>query len=278
MKKLFTYSFLIISFLLLTLTTSCSKQEVETEVYTYDNVFYLSADTSLGSLSFHAETELLSQFQNHEVLNNVNRQIVAKIFGEVFNSYPTDSLLPKYANALYQEYKKSNEPYLEEISQLQGAKSILENEIAIQGVAMYLDEKLLSYSYERYGFMGGAHGNSSRLLYNFDLSNAKLLSESDIFTENYKDALTQLIKQQIVEDNAEIESVADLSDFHFYEDKIKPNNNFYITADGLVYVFNPYEIAPYSTGQTIVLITFEKLKPILKPDNPIAYIYETPAN
>ncbi len=278
MKKIFNYSFLVSIFLLLVIVTSCRKQEIETEIFTYDNEFFLSSDTSLGSLKFHAETEFLSQFHDKEVLKNINQQIVAKIFGEVFNSYPTDSILPKYASALYQEYKKSNEPYLEQIAELEGSKSFLENDIMIQGVSMYLDDKILSYSYERYAYMGGAHGNSSRLLFNFNLANARLLSENDLFTENYTTPLTQLIKEQIVEDNAEIESVADLSDFHFFEDKIKPNNNFYITAEGIVYVYNPYDIAPYSTGQTIVLLTFDKLKPILKPGNPITHIYENPAN
>ena len=132
--------------------------------------------------------------------------------------------------------------------------SIWQNEIQVQGVALYLDDKILSYSYERYAYMGGAHGNSSRFFYNFDLSTAGLLTEKDLFVENYQEPLTQLIKQQIVEDNAEIESVADLNDFHFFEDQIKPNNNFYVNADGLVYVYNPYDIAPYSTGQTEVAL------------------------
>jgi hypothetical protein len=71
-----------------------------------------------------------------------------------------------------------------------------------------------------------------------------------------------------------MESVADLNVFNFYEDQIVPNNNFYITPEGIVYVYNPYDIAPYSMGQTSVLLTFEKLKPILKKNNPIEYLYK----
>ena len=261
--------------LLSSLFISCRNQEMETEIVSYKNTFYLSSDTSLGGLSIEAETEIPVKFHNKEVLTNVKKQIIAKIFGEIFSHYPTDSILPKYANVLFQEYKKSNETYLRNNAELKNSLSVLENEIQIQGVAMYLDSKILSYSYERYAFMGGPHGNSSRLLYNFDLSNSHLITESDLFTDNYTESLTRLIKQQIVEDNAEMESVADLNDFHFFEDLIKPNNNFYITAEGIVYVYNPYDIAPYSTGQTVVLLTFDKLKPILKPENPIAHIYQT---
>ena len=253
---------------------SCQTQEMETEILDFSKKFYLSEDTTLGGLSFQAETEIPVKFHNKEVLENVRKQIIATIFGEVFNNFPTDSILPKYANNLFLDYKRSNETYLANNAEIKESPLILENEIQIQGVAMYLDDRILSYSYERYAFMGGPHGNSSRLLYNFDLTNSHLIKESDLFIADYTESLTRLIKQQIVEDNAEMESVADLNDFHFFEDQIKPNNNFYITAEGIVYVYNPYDIAPYSTGQTVVLLTFEKLRPILKPENQIAYLYK----
>ncbi len=253
---------------------SCQTQEMETEILDFSKKFYLSEDTTLGGLSFQAETEIPVKFHNMEVLENVRKQIIANIFGEVFNNFPTDSILPKYANNLFLDYKRSNETYLANNAEIKESPLILENEIQIQGVAMYLDDRILSYSYERYAFMGGPHGNSSRLLYNFDLTNSHLIKESDLFIADYTESLTRLIKQQIVEDNAEMESVADLNDFHFFEDQIKPNNNFYITAEGIVYVYNPYDIAPYSTGQTVVLLTFEKLRPILKPENQIAYLYK----
>ena len=266
--------FLFLAILFSSLFISCTIQEMETEDINYSNTFYLSSDTTLGGLSFQAEIEIPVKFHNKEVLTNVKKQITAKIFGEIFKNYPTDSILPKYANYLFREYKKSNEVYLEDTLQMKNSHSFLENEIQIQGVAMYLDNNILSYSYERYAYMGGAHGNSSRLLYNFDLTNSHIITEADLFTGNYTKSLTQLIKQQIVEDNAEMESVAVLNDFYFFEDQIKPNNNFYVTAEGIVYVYNPYDIAPYSTGQTVVLLTFDKLKPILKPGNPLAYMLE----
>lgn len=275
MRRFVLYSFSVT--LLLFFLLSCQSKEMETKIIDYSNTYYLTSDTTLGGFSFQAEAEIPAKFHDKEVLGNVKKQIIAKIFGEIYNTYPTDSILPKYANLLYLEYKKSNETYLANISEVKDSRTILENEIQIQGVAMYLDDKILSYSYERYAFMGGGDGKSSRFLYNFDLTNSHLITENDLFSDNYAPSLTQLIKQQIVEDNAEMESVADLNDFHFFEDRIKPNNNFYITAEGIVYVYNPYDIAPYDTGQTSVLLTFEKLKPILKTGNPIAYMYETKA-
>ncbi len=265
----------IVAVFLILLAVSCQQQEMETENFTYHTVYPLTADTALGALSFDADVEIPVKFRDHDILKNVQKQIVAKVFGEIYNSIPLDSILPRYAEVLSMEYKKSNEPFLQKIIEAKEPSPIWQNQIQVQGAALYLDDKILSYSYERYAYMGGAHGNSSRLLYNFDLSNARLISEQNIFIENYQNSLAQLIKQQIVEDNAEMESTADLNEFHFFEDEIKPNNNFYVNADGIVYVYNPYDIAPYSTGQIEVALTFERLKPLLKPNNPLLYFYQT---
>lgn len=253
--------------------TSCKQQEMEMDVYRFKETYPLTADTAQGALSFEAEVEIPVKFRDKDILINVQKQIIAKIFGEIYNSMPLDSVLPKYAEVLSDEYRKSSEPFIQKILEADETSTIWQNQIQVQGVPMFLDDKILSYSYERYAYMGGAHGNSSRLFYNFDLSNSRLLTEKDLFIDNYETSLTQLIKQQIVEDNAEMESIADLNEFHFFEDQIKPNNNFYVNADGLVYVYNPYDIAPYSTGQTEVALTFKRLRPILKPNNALAYFY-----
>ncbi len=272
MKKLNYLFYLLVSLTLI--FTSCKKQSLEIEYFTLEREYYLSEeDSTAGNLSFSAELELPVKYYNQEVLKSLQQQIIGKVLGEVFNSFPIDSVLVKYSNTLFEEYRKSNEPFLKQLSELKGSKAFLDNMVAIQGIAMYLDDQILSYSYERYAYMGGAHGNSSRFLYNFDLRTALPITEKDLFIENYEILLAQIIKEKIVDDNAEIESVADLNDFDFFEDQIHPNDNFFITPDGLAYVYNPYDIAPYSTGQIGVLVTYDTLKPILRPGNPIEYIY-----
>lgn len=253
---------------------ACQPQGMETKNFTFNDIYPLTSDTALGALSFDADVEIPVKFRDQDILRNIQKQIVAKVFGEVYNSMNLDSILPKYAQVLANEYIKSSEPFLQKIIEANEPSPIWQNIIQVQGAVLFLDDKILSYSYERYAYMGGAHGNSSRLLYNFDLNNARIITEKNLFIENYEAPLTQLIKQQIVEDNAEMESIADLSEFHFFEDQIKPNNNFYINGDGIVYVYNQYDIAPYSTGQIEVALTFERIKPLLRSNNPLIYFYQ----
>ncbi|MGC3979082.1 MAG: DUF3298 domain-containing protein [Paludibacteraceae bacterium] len=242
----------------------------------FSNRFYLNpADTIIGSLAVRINAELPEKFHNKEILENVQKQIIAKIFGEKYTHVDNDSIIAMYTRVLYQNFKDDYAADFQEIVKNKGDRPTINNEIDVEGISMFLDNNILSYSFESYIYFGGAHGNTNRLLYNFDLSNAHIIKESDLFIPEYKESLTALIKEQIVEESAEIESVADLNDFDFWADQIKPNGNFYIDEEGLVYVFNQYEIAPYSMGQTEVTLPFEKLKPLMKAGNILEYLYKT---
>jgi hypothetical protein len=54
-----------------------------------------------------------------------------------------------------------------------------------------------------------------------------------------------------------------LTDSGYFVDEIKPNENFYVTGEGVGFVYNHYEIAPYSFGATDIFLTKEGLKEIL---------------
>lgn len=275
--------------IILLLLSSCNQQKsakekmgnkstkiIELKTYVYKKKYEWKPNRDLGSLTFDAKVELPIDFYNQEVLENVEKYIVSIIFKEKFNYMDTKSILPSYGDRLFEDYKTYDD-YLEELDTLDANDPQViansNNQISIEGSAIYKDDKILAYSYERTGYLGGAHGFSENLLYNFNLTDATLIKEKDIFKTNYKASLTQLIRGQIVEDNASIESIADLSDFNYYEENIIPNNNFLITKEGLLYVYNEYEIAPYYIGQTTVLLPYSKIRPILRPNNIIEHIY-----
>ena len=240
----------------------------------YSNKFYLnSTDTALGSLVINIDIEIPDEYFDKEILTNIQKQITAKIFGEQYTALQIDSLIPKYVRNTHQRYITDYDSAFQDQVKKTGGPSMI-NEINIDGIAIFLDNKILSYSNESYAYLGGAHGSSIRMLYNFDLSNAHQIKEVDLFIANYQTQLTQLIKEQLLEQSAEIGSVADLSELDFWEDKIAPNDNFYVSDEGLVYIYNPYDIAPYSMGQIEVTLPYTKLKPLLKSGNIIEYLYK----
>lgn len=105
--------------------------------------------------------------------------------------------------------------------------------------------KLLSVPITFYTYTGGAHGNTIKESYNFNLENGDRLTLKDIFlnNSNYKDTLKQFIKTSI-EENPDIyfDYATDVVD------NLDDSIPFYLTDNSLVIYYGSYDIAPYSSG------------------------------
>lgn len=121
-----------------------------------------------------------------------------------------------------------------------------------------------TYKITNYGFTGGAHGITRINYLVFDTKDAVRLLPGDIFKEGYEAELSTMIDQKLRE-LYQIEPGTPLSDGGFFEDSVTPNNNIFLNLEGLGFLYNQYEIAPYSYGQIEVFFSFDELKALLKP-------------
>ena len=272
---------LLLSTLIVLLFISCTQKTIKTEEKDLIKKFYLSNDTTKGALSVDVEVEIPIAFANKDVLKSIRTTIITNLFGDEYTSHANDSLVLLFTKDLYAEYKENNEPLLSEKDSAN--RYSFDNEHVVSGFSLLSDKKIYVYGIERYVYMGGAHGLETRNYYNFDLKTGKTITEADLFKPEYKAELSELLKKRIVEESKELkdaketEPILSLEDTDFWADAIKPNGNFYITDEGINYVFNPYEIAPYYIGQTEVTIPFNRLKNILKPNSIIAYLVKKQA-
>lgn len=268
----------ILSILASTIFFSCTHKTIKTEEKDFVKKYYLSKDTTKGALSIDFNIEIPVAFANKEVLKSVREVIITNLFGQEYVSHTNDSIVQLFSNELVAEYKENNAPLLDELDSMN--RYSFDNEHTLSGFSLLSDKKIYVYGIERYVNMGGAHGLETRNYYNFDLKTGSLITEKDLFKANYAPELIKLIKKRIVEESKEYkdeknsEPILNLEDTDYWIDSIKPNNNFYITDEGINYVFNPYEIAPYYLGQTEVTLPFNRLGRLLKPNSIIAYLVE----
>jgi len=52
-----------------------------------------------------------------------------------------------------------------------------------------------------------------------------------------------------------------------FENKIAYNDNFAVTKEGLKFYYNNYEIAPYASGPTEILITYSELNDLISKNS-----------
>ena len=104
--------------------------------------------------------------------------------------------------------------------------------------------QILSIKFNYYQYTGGAHGNPYSLSYNIDLATGEDIKLVD-FLEDKKLTLSQV--EDLIRSKIEKES-----DLYFQDDygfqSLDEEQCYYLEDGKLVVYFQPYAIAPYSTG------------------------------
>ncbi|MBD2752899.1 DUF3298 and DUF4163 domain-containing protein [Spirosoma validum] len=125
--------------------------------------------------------------------------------------------------------------------------------------------KTLTVKFDTYAYTGGAHPNSNLSFYTFDLDSGRMLTLADMVTDT-----TSLLgvvekafrKQQELSPHTNLEEQGYfLRDGHFFLPA-----NVGLSMEGLVFYYNPYEIAAYAVGPIQVTVPYAQLTGILRSD------------
>ncbi len=100
------------------------------------------------------------------------------------------------------------------------------------------------------------------------LDNGQLLTYTDVFKEESEEELSKVLTQQLRKDYS-IPAEVKLSEAGFFVEEVKPNRNIYVTGNGVGFLYNSYEIAPYSTGATNIFLEFKQIKDLVKKGTPV---------
>ena len=118
-------------------------------------------------------------------------------------------------------------------------------------------------------YTGGAHGMYSNRYYTIDLSNWKKIGLDDIFQPDSSDTLSSILLNRLMK-QLNVSSPDSLLELGYFDtEDIMATENFYLTDTGICWVYNPYEIACYATGQTSIEIPFKEIDSYILPDSPV---------
>jgi len=126
-------------------------------------------------------------------------------------------------------------------------------------VTFHSPKRLISVTFDTYEYLGGAHGISAYRVFNFGdvRGKVKALSLGDLFKKgsDYKANVSKLILEKLKEDDdatlVQTGEVKKLTDTQL--------NRFQIEPDGLTFLFDHNEVAPYSNGRFKVKLSIEEL-------------------
>ena len=99
---------------------------------------------------------------------------------------------------------------------------------------------------------------------NMDSKSGKVLQVSDVFADEA--SVLRLMQGQLLVDNGceTVEQLREKTAILMLGDLYVSDNNFLLLDDGVLFTFNQYDIAPYSSGVISVKLSYQQLKGCLK--------------
>ena len=136
-------------------------------------------------------------------------------------------------------------------------------------VPQRIDQKVLSFYGDKVKFTGAAHPEQTRKGASYDITTGDVLTLASIMTTAATtDDFCQLTLEALAvraEGDYLREGYAEDVKRRFTTDASQ-DENWYFTNTGLCFYFDPYEIAPYTSGVITAEIPYEKLTGLVQPD------------
>ena len=136
----------------------------------------------------------------------------------------------------------------------------------------YSSKNYFGLALDEESYTGGAHGMYSTIYHNYDLQSGKVLHLKDIVIPEMLDSLTRIGERlfRLTKNITEGKSLNAAGYFVFARHdslvgRFYLNDNFSMGANGIIFHYNPYEIAPYVNGSSKIIIPYSRLKDIALP-------------
>ena len=128
---------------------------------------------------------------------------------------------------------------------------------------LHASPKALTVKLETYTYMGGAHPNSSLTLYTFDRETGRMLTLDDMISDTT--ALLGVLEKEF-RHHQNLLPLTNLEEQGYFlrDGRFFLPANVGVSREGLVFYYNPYEIAAYAVGPIQVTVPYAKLNGILR--------------
>ncbi len=124
---------------------------------------------------------------------------------------------------------------------------------------------VLAMAHKFYVYTGGAHGMPGEYFINIEKKSGRLFMLDDIIKNENRNDMLVIAKLQFYRQR-DIPSTQTLGDagYWFENQQFYLPDNFCITDDGLLFLYNPYDIAPYADGMIELFIPYSDVTSLLK--------------
>ena len=240
----------------------------------YNHIFreeeaHLTDDVSSPFCDFSIDYTYLEEDRD-SIAALINRTIQREWLGDEYASLPPVEAVDSFKNVYIRNYRKETS----KMYSVDKAKTTYDEAIPqwynrTYSMVTFVEEGcagILNASANYFEDMGGAHPNQWSRWMNLESETGKLLTIDDVFLPTAKKDIEQLLTEHLIRLQAELypdESMATLKDLQkkgfLQSTNMYIPHNFLLQKEGILFLFNRYDISPYAAGEIVIKIPYEEI-------------------
>jgi len=239
-----------------------------------ETTVHLTDDASSPYCDFSIDYSYLNE-TGDSIASLINRTAQARFLGEEFASLSPEAAVDSFMNVYIRDYRKETGELYQADLAMNGAETEVPQWYGqTYSLLTFWDEGYggtMTVSGNYYVDMGGAHPNQWSQWMNFDFTTGKLLTKEDVFLSSAKENIESILLQKLIRQQAELnpeENIATLEDLQklgiLQLTNIYIPDNFLMFKEAVHFLFNRYDIAPYSAGEIVLEVPYTEIGPYLK--------------
>lgn len=260
---------------------SCgNNMNKHTGMFEFDSIqvnetVHLFSDTAKPACNLIVNFTYISQSSDSLIKDSLNKYFIATSLGNNYKGLTPKEAVKQYTDSYIREYREDLEPAF-----LQDQKDTRKEDGTdidawysyykyVSSHIQFYEGNLLIYRCRYEEYTGGAQGIYKTNYLNLNLKTMVPIHLDDLFVSNYKEALTDLLWNQLMADN-HVTTHQELEEMGYCSTgNLEPTENFYLSKEGLTFHYNVYEITPYIMGAVDITIPYDMMQHLLNDE---AYI------
>lgn len=234
---------------------------------------HLFGDTAKPACNLVINFAYATRSSDVKLKDSLNTFFLSACFGDKYMTMTPEEAIKKYTEKYVNDYRKDLEPMYRKDEQDKEDGASMEAWYSYykgieSNIQLYI-KNLLVYRIDYNEYTGGAHGIYMSSFLNMDLRTLSPVRLDDLFASDYKEALTDLLWNQLMADN-KVATRQELEDLGYATTgELEPTENFYLDPEGITFYYNVYDIAPYVMGPVKITLPYEAMQHLLSDDNGI---------
>lgn len=235
----------------------------------------LTDDTSSPYLDLSIDYSCMNE-EDDSIAQLINRTIQNKFLGADYANLTPKTAVDSFKNVYVRNYRmETGKLYQADLEKSDTPESIPEWYGQTYSLVTFVEEgrlgMVINATANTFVDMGGAHPNQWSQWLNFEAQTGKLLAKEEVFKAEAKKDIEQLLLDKLLQQQAELypdETLKTLEDLHAKGFLQLTNmyipDNFLLGKDKVLFLFNRYDIAPYSAGEIVLEVSYEEIGHYLK--------------